>query len=110
MTQLRGNYTAPDSINNSSQTSWHDINQNAVSSTSDTFSNDEIYIPSYAVAQNKIISVFNVLENNSTTNYWINADAGLLSNTAAITSITITASGSSFVSGSSFYLYGIKNS
>ena len=109
MTQLRGNYTAPDSVRNSSQTTWHDINQNAVNSTSNTFSNDEVYFPSYTASQNKPVSIINVLENNHATNFWINADAALLSNTAAISSITITASGSSFVAGSSFYLYGVKN-
>lgn len=109
MIQVRGNYTAPDSVYNVSQSSWHDINQNAVNSTSNTFSSDEVYIPLYTVSQNKPATIMNVLENNHATNFWVNADAALFANTAAISSITITASGSSFVAGSSFYLYGVKN-
>ena len=77
--------------------------------TANTFSNNEIYIPSYAVSQNKPIGIFNAQEDN-TTNAYLVAQAGLLSNTAAITSITLSVSPDNFVSGSSFYLYGIKNS
>lgn len=86
-------------------------NINGSTATSNTFSNVEIYIPSYTVSQNKPVSLFNVLENNTTTAY-INASAALWRNTATISSITldgIPASGQ-FVSGSSFFLYGIKNS
>jgi hypothetical protein len=77
--------------------------------TANTFSNNEIYIPSYAVSQNKPIGIFNAQEDNITNAYLV-AQAGLLSNTAAITSITLSVSSDNFVSGSSFYLYGIKNS
>jgi len=79
--------------------------------TSNTFDNQEIYIPNYAGSTNKPISVFGVMENNSATVNYIDSVANLLSNTAAITSITISLSSTfQFVSGSSFYLYGIKNS
>ena len=77
--------------------------------TVSTFGSTEIYIPSYTVSQNKPASVFAVQENNSTTQFMA-VDASLWSNTAAITSITITAGNPNFVSGSSFYLYGLKNS
>lgn len=77
-------------------------------STADTFGSAEIYIPSYIAGQNKPASVFSVQENNSTTQYMA-VDASLWSNTAAITSIGIAQNGGSFVSGSSFYLYGISN-
>jgi hypothetical protein len=85
--------------------------QNTSNDTANTFSNSEIYIPSYTISQNKPISGFFVTENNSTAAdaASINTAAQLWRNTAAITSITFTA-GSNFVSGSSFYLYGIKNS
>jgi hypothetical protein len=78
--------------------------------TSNTFSSVEIYIPNYAGATNKPVSAFSVSENNSATagNSDIRIDASLLSNTAAITSITVM--GANFVSGSSFYLYGLKSS
>ena len=76
------------------------------SSTSNTFTNWEVYIPSYTASQNKALSIFSALENNATTAY-LNTGAALWRNTAAISSITIT---DNFVSGSSFFLYGIKNS
>jgi hypothetical protein len=79
-------------------------------STSNTFSSDEIYIPSYTASQNKPFSSFGATENNSgTSRVLISAMASLWTNTSAITSIKLS-NGGTFVSGSSFYLYGIKNS
>ena len=77
--------------------------------TASTFGNTEIYIPSYLASLNKPFSTFSTQENNATTAY-LGETAGLWSNTAAITSITFDANGDSFVAGSSFYIYGIKNS
>lgn len=77
--------------------------------TSNTFGNSEIYIPSYLASQNKPVGGSSVMETNATTAY-LGAVAALWRNTAAITSINITKIGTNFVSGSSFYLYGIKNS
>jgi hypothetical protein len=77
--------------------------------TASTFSSDELYIPSYTVAQNKPVSLSESTENNGTTAY-IFAGAGLWQNTGAITSITLTANSGNIVTSSSFYLYGIKNS
>jgi len=82
---------------------------NGGSSTSNTFSNVDIYIPSYAATQNKPHSVFGVMENNATTAY-LGVQSNLISNTAAITSIVFTPGSDSFAIGSTFYLYGIKNS
>lgn len=83
---------------------------NGGSSTSNTFGNAEYYIPSYTASQNKPISISSVTENNGTTAV-IYEVAGLWSNTSAITSIKLLSYYSAnFVSGSSFYLYGIKNS
>jgi hypothetical protein len=85
-------------------------------STSNTFSNWETYIPSYTVSQNKPISSYWVQENNSSTagESFIIAQAALWRNTAAITSIAIAnlteSPAKNFLSGSSFYLYGLKNS
>ena len=74
--------------------------------TANTFSNSEIYIPNYAGSTNKSLSTDTLNENNGTT-----ADmaiwAGLWSNTAAITSLSIVPEGGNFVSGSSATLYGI---
>jgi hypothetical protein len=77
--------------------------------TADTFTPIEIYIPSYQANQNKPISIFDAHETNATTAY-IEANAALWSNTAVISTITLTANTGNFVSGSSFFLYGIKNS
>lgn len=77
--------------------------------TADTFANNELYIPSYTASQNKPMSLFMAHENNTTTAY-VTGQADLWSNTAAITSITLDGNSSNFVSGSSFYLYGISKS
>lgn len=81
------------------------------SATSNTFSNYEFYLPSYTASQNKPIGTYGVTENNSSTDATITATAGLYRSTTAISSIRLFANDSSnFVAGSSFYLYGIKNS
>jgi hypothetical protein len=82
---------------------------NGPTSTSNTFANTEIYIPNYASSNYKSYSVDSVTENNATTAY-IQLVAGLWSNTAAITEINIDPDSGNYLTGSSFYLYGIKNS
>lgn len=82
---------------------------NGTTSTSNTFTNYEIYIPNYAVAQNKPFGAFGVSEDNSTNGYIIGS-AHLWRNTAAISTILLYPNTGNYVSGSSFYLYGIKNS
>ena len=82
---------------------------NANSSTSNTFGNAEIYIPNYSGSNYKSASVDGVIENNATTGYQ-NLAASLLSNTAVISSLTLTLDSGNFMQYSSFYLYGIKNS
>lgn len=78
--------------------------------TSNTFSNFELYLPSYTATQNKPIATFGVTENNSTNDATITATANLYRSTSAISAIRFFANdSSSFVSGSSFFLYGIKN-
>jgi hypothetical protein len=109
-TWVREQASVADSGRYTSQTGHLQIWSSASTATASTFGSGEIYIPNYAGATNKPMSAFTVSENNST-NSTIAADAGLRSNTAAITSITMAPSdASNFVSGSSFYLYGIKNS
>jgi len=87
-------------------------NINGANGTANTFSNSELYIPSYTANQNKPASNFPVQENNSTTNneWYVESSALLWRNTAAITSIVIQPEVNDFVSGSSFYLYGISKS
>ena len=85
------------------------VMSDSAGNTANTFDNIEIYIPSYTVAQNKPLSTVGVAEQNATTAYIV-AGAGLERTTAAITSLTVINSVGNFVTNSSFYLYGIKNS
>ena len=81
----------------------------ATTATSNTFSTVEIYIPSYTVSQNKPIGIAQAQEDNSATAF-IYPTAALWRDTSAITSISFAPRyGTNFVSGSSFYLYGISN-
>jgi hypothetical protein len=78
--------------------------------TSNTFSNIAIYCPNYTSSNFKSMSADGVMENNATFS-GSSLNAFLWSNTAAITSLEFTsATGNSFVSGCTAYLYGIKNS
>jgi hypothetical protein len=86
-------------------------NVNSASSTSNTFTSTEFYIPNYASSNSKPVSVEGAFEMNSSTGWQLDMFAYLWSNSAAITTISITENNSSsFISGSTFYLYGIKNS
>jgi hypothetical protein len=111
-TRLIGNSSTATSDRDTSATSF-DMNglSPTALTTSNTFSSFEIYIPSYTASQNKPLGAFGVAENNSSTadQSRIQADAGLFRSTTAISSITLT-SGVNFVTGSSFYLYGVKSS
>jgi hypothetical protein len=81
-------------------------------SAANTFSNCVAYLPSYSsTTLAKSVSVDATAENNGTAAIlWINS--GLNTTTAAITSITFYCWQSfiNFVPGSTFSLYGIKNS
>jgi hypothetical protein len=108
-TYLEGNGAAASSGRNSSSQNQVGIST-ATTATSNTFSNWELYIPNYAGSTNKPMGSSSVMETNATTSY-IDSFAGLWSNTAAITSISFQSTlSTNFISGSSFYLYGIKNS
>jgi len=76
--------------------------------TASTFSNNEVYIPNYTSSNFKSYSIDSVTENNATESYAYIA-AGLWSDTAALTSLTLTPDNGNFVEGSTFYLYGISN-
>lgn len=78
-------------------------------STANTFSSNEAYIPNYTGSTYKPVSAFGVSESNVTNGVYIHAIAHLLSNTAAITSLTITGNGANLLTGCTFHLYGIKN-
>jgi hypothetical protein len=85
--------------------------------TGSTFGSVELYLPNYiSTTQYKVASVFSAAESNTATAntwYWNGATAALYRESAnAITQVTVAlnTSGASFVTNSSFYLYGIKKS
>ena len=109
-TSLYGNGSNANSTRTSNTTAARAYYTDAANSTSDTFGNIEVYFPSYTTSANKVYSSFGAEEENSALAY-LQVTAGLYRNTSAITSLLIVPNlGSNFVSGSSFFLYGIKNS
>ena len=80
--------------------------------TASTFGSIEVYVPNYAGATNKSFSVTAVTESNGSVGSDMShaLTAGLWSNTAAITRIGFTVGSDNWVSGSSFFLYGITKS
>ena len=91
-----------------------DLNMGSVDgngATSNTFANIEFYIPNYAGSNSKSISFDWVTENNSTNPFVLGLSAILWSSSSAITSFKIESKGgNNFVTNSTAYLYGIKNS
>ena len=109
---LYGDYTA---VYSSSSSSVTNILPQGFSpgagATASTFSNNEIYIPNYTSSNYKSVSIDIGQETNSATANagYTTLSAGLWSNTAAITSITIASYFDIFSQYSTFYLYGISN-
>jgi hypothetical protein len=111
MTLLRATASTASSVRYSADTRFYSyVTINADGTTANTFSSGELYVPNYAGSANKAASHYGVMENNNSTTWYMDASAFLRSNTAAITQITLSVSGYNFKSGSSFFLYGIKNS
>ena len=108
-THLWGDGSTASSLRRSNTTGGYVVPNEPATYTTNTFANSEFYIPSYGVSQNKPISGFGAPETNATAASPLGVAATLWRNTAAITSITMY-SANNFIVGSSFYLYGIKNS
>ena len=81
----------------------------AASATASTFGSYEIYIPNYTSSSNKSFSVDSASENNSGAAFAadLGFNAGLWSQTAAITGLTVYPDGGNFVANSTFSLYGL---
>ncbi len=108
-TGITGDGASASSDRASSDTDFRPGYLNGDNATSSTFGSAEIYFPNYANASyNKTMGSTSASESNATTAY-ITGRAGLFRSTSAISSILFH-SGSNWVAGSSFYLYGIKNS
>jgi hypothetical protein len=82
---------------------------NGGSTTSSTFCNIEYYFPNAFSSNYKSFSIDSVTEGNSTTGLPMDLYAGLWSNTAAISSLTFSVSGTTFAQYSTATLYGISN-
>lgn len=109
-TMVQGDGSSASSSRLTNGTSLNLTSLNSGNSTSSTFSSHEIYIPKYTTTSVKPMSTFTATETNSATGIRIQANAQQYRGTSAISSITFTTSGLNFVSGSTFWLYGIKNS
>jgi hypothetical protein len=99
-----GGSGSPGSFANSPTTFLGEANFSTA--TADTFASLFAYFPNYTGSTNKSYSVDSVTETNATTSYQ-NLNAGLWSDTSAITSIKLTGLGN-FVQHSTATLYGIK--
>jgi hypothetical protein len=106
---LQGNGASASSRNGSGSEIKDDSGLNLSTYTASTFSSGEAYIPNYAGSTNKSSSHDSTLETNATTSY-MTLTAGLLANTAAITSVKIVPGAGNFVQYSTAYLFGIKSS
>jgi hypothetical protein len=78
------------------------------SATGSIFSNIECYISNYTSSNNKPYSVEAISDNNATTGYLYMA-GGLWSNSAAITSITMTPNAGTFQQFTTATLYGVTS-
>lgn len=100
---INGSGSAANSGTNTSEIGFTD----GSSATANTFSSTEVYIPNYTSSNYKSYSADSVSESNQTAVY-MQMLAGLWSNTAAITSITVyPINATNFVANSTFSLYGI---
>jgi hypothetical protein len=82
---------------------------NGNTATASTFASVEIYAPNYTSSNYKSFSSEGVTENNAGVGVRTGITAGLWSSTAAITSITLTATNGDFVQYSTATLYGVAN-
>jgi hypothetical protein len=109
-TRLSGNGSAAASSRTNPSSAWESYGgTDAGTATANTFSSFELYIPNYLLGSYKVASMFSTSENNATTNS-MSTTAALINLNTALDTIQLFNNYGSFVSGSSFYLYGIKSS
>lgn len=104
---LRGNGSSATSGDGTGYAGAYSGEFNGGTSTANTFTSQEIYVPNYTSGTQKSFSVDVTEEANQTTVY-AQLHAGLWTGTSAISSITfVDHNGNSFAAGSTFSLYGI---
>lgn len=106
--QVYGNGSTAASDTLSSQTTLNRAGRvNGSGTTTNTFCSNQIYIPNYAGSTAKSFSIEGLYEDNASANR-MTLIAGLSSDTAAISSITLTIDGGgNFVANSTATLYGV---
>jgi hypothetical protein len=77
-------------------------------STSNTFSNNVVYLPNYTSTVAKSVSIDHVQENNGTTS-WQHISAGSYSGTSAITSINMVIASGTIAENSTASLYKVTS-
>ena len=107
--QLNGNGASASSDSNYVGSSGFgmDGTNNPSSTTANTFSSSEWYFPNYTSSNYKSVSVNGTNEANATTAF-SGLGAYLLSNTAAISSLTFSSYSGTFAQYSTFSLYGVS--
>lgn len=80
--------------------------------SANSWGSSEMYLPDYTTNKTKIALCFSGVEENTTdaAGNMFSVQAHNTNSTEVISSITFSLTAGSFVSGSSFFLYGIKNS
>lgn len=105
---VMGDGSTTQSYSNNYTTSGYVGYISAANATAGTFGSSSIYIPLYTGSKNKSFSSDSVAESNAPTQY-MNMNATLWSNTAAITAIQLRLGYANFAQYSTAYLYGVKN-
>ena len=110
-TIITGVGTTVSSFANANTTSLSLNTSDGDTATANTFGSFEMYIPNYTATTTKPISTISLSEDNSSNNAYLRVLANQYRGSSAISSIVLTPEiGPNWLSGSSFYLYGIKNS
>lgn len=81
----------------------------ATQAVANAFGSMDIYIPNYTTSASKAVHVESNTANNGVIQ-WLYFAHGLWANSSAITQITLSDASGTFASGTTAYLYGIKNS
>jgi hypothetical protein len=106
-----GFYSVNNTASGSGTTAFNIIGvSTAGNTTSNVFSNVEIYIPNYKSSDNKIIGSTGAQENDSVSNNGISCMSNKIVNGTAITSIELDPFNGTLVIHSSASLYGISKS